>query len=206
MGNVLSLLSSVPVTHQTPRGMEEIQNQEPETFQVECAVCLTDRTIFKKMHHSWSPETGHYVCLDCFWSWKRSCTESRAVPNCEQLTCPLCGMDNCYTKSMSVYVACSGCRTLCVNRNTWLTGNTHVAENHPGCTLCWQCITRAEECPICGLEGSPSGTQQFRRPVGTSPIMYQGTDYTSCSINCDFHISMLFHFDEFEILISCSIN
>ena len=32
-------------------------------------------------------------------------------------------------------------------------GGTHVAEKHPGCTLCWQCITRAEECPICGLEG-----------------------------------------------------
>ena len=59
MGNVLSSLSAVPATHQTPREMEEIQNQEPETFQVECAVCLTDRLIFKKMHHSWSPETGH---------------------------------------------------------------------------------------------------------------------------------------------------
>ena len=88
---MLSLLSSVPVTHQTPRGMEEIQNQEPETFQVECAVCLTDRLIFKKMHHSWSPETGHYVCLGRFRAWKRACTESRAEwPECEQLTCPLC--------------------------------------------------------------------------------------------------------------------
>ena len=89
MGNVLSLLSSVPMTYQAPREMEETRNQEPETFQVECAVCLTDRTIFKKMHHSWSTETGHYVCLECFWAWKLSCTENRAEwPNCEQLTCP----------------------------------------------------------------------------------------------------------------------
>ena len=154
MGNVLSSLSSVPATHQTPREMEEIQNQESETFQVECAVCLTDRLIFKKMHHSWSPETGHYVCLDCFWSWKLSCSESRAdLPNCEQLTCPLCGIDNCYTLSMSVYVACSGCKTLRKSERYMAHGGTHVAENHPGCTLCWKCITGAEECPICGLEG-----------------------------------------------------
>ena len=28
-------------------------------------------------------------------------------------------------------------------------GGVHVAENHPGCALCWQCIAEAEECPIC---------------------------------------------------------
>ena len=114
MGNVLSLLSSVPVTHQTPREMEEIQNQEPETFQIECAVCLTDRTIFKKMHHSWSPETGHYVCLGCFRGWRRACAESRAeFPECEQLTCPLCGVVECSTSNRSLHVACSGCRAVC---------------------------------------------------------------------------------------------
>ena len=73
MGNIFSSLSPVPATHPTPRGMEEIQHQESETFQVECAVCLTDRLVFKKMHHSWSPETGHYVCFGCFRAWKRAC-------------------------------------------------------------------------------------------------------------------------------------
>ena len=154
MGNVFSSLSPVPATHPTPREVEEIQHQESETFQVECAVCLTDRLVFKKMHHSWSPETGHYVCLDCFWSWKLSCSENRAhLPNCEQLICPLCGIDNCYTLSMSVYVACSGCKTLRRSERFMAHGGAHVIENHPGCTLCWQCITEAEECPICGLEG-----------------------------------------------------
>ena len=154
MGNVLSLLSSVPMTYQAPREVEEPRSQEPETFQVECAVCLTDKTIFRKMHHSWNTETGHYVCLECFWAWKLSCSENRAEwPNCQQLTCPICGVDNCYTLSMSVYVACFGCRTLCKSERYMAHGGTHVAENHPGCTLCWQCITRAEECPICGLEG-----------------------------------------------------
>ena len=154
MGNVLSLLSSVPVTYQTPREMKETRNQEPETFQVECAVCLTDQTIFNKMHHSWSTDTWHYVCLECFWAWNLSCTENRAeLPNCEQLTCPISGVANCYTLSISVYVAWFGCRTLCKSERNMAHGGTHVAENHPGCTLCWQCITRADECPICGLGG-----------------------------------------------------
>ena len=53
---------------------------------------------------------------------------------------------------MSVYVACFECRTLCESEYISY-GGIHVAENHPGCALCWQCITEAEECPICGLEG-----------------------------------------------------
>ena len=163
MGNLLSLLSSVPVTYQAPREMEETRNQEPETFQIECAACLTDRTIFKKMHHSWSPETGHYVCLGCFRAWKRACTESRADwPECEQLTCPLCGIDNCYTKNPSLYVACSGCRDLCVTEYLSF-GSGHVAENHPGCALCWRCVTEAEECPVCGLEGPLLEDDEFER-------------------------------------------
>ena len=164
MGNVLSLLSSVIVTHQTPKEMEEIQDQEPETFQVECAVCLTDRLIFKKMHHSWSPETGHYVCLGCFRAWKRACTESRSEwPECEQLTCPLCGVIECYSRNPSLYVACSGCRALCVSEYLSSGSNGHVAENHPGCALCWRCVTEAEECPICGLEGPLLEDDEFER-------------------------------------------
>ena len=153
MGNVLSLLSSVPMTYQAPREVEEPRSQEPETFQVECAVCLTDKTIFRKMHHSWNTETGNYVCLGCFWAWKRACAESRAeFPECEQLTCPLCGVVECYTSNLSLYVACFGCRAVC--ETEYLSGGGfHLTENHPGCVLCWQCITEAEECPICGLEG-----------------------------------------------------
>ena len=154
MGNVFSSLSPVPATHSTPRGLGEVPHQESETFQVECAVCLTDRLIFKKMHHSWSPETGHYVCLDCFWSWKLSCSENRAhLPNCNQLLCPLCGIDKCYTLSMSVHVACYGCKSLRRSERFMAHGGAHVIESHPGCTLCWECITEAQECPICGLEG-----------------------------------------------------
>ena len=79
--------------YRVPRETEEPRDQEPETFQVECAVCLTDKTVFKKMHHSWDTETGHYVCLECFWAWKLSCAENRAEwPECEQLACPLCGV------------------------------------------------------------------------------------------------------------------
>ena len=149
---------SVPVTHQT----QEIQNQEPETFQVECALCLTNCTIFKKMHDSWSPETGHYVCFGCFRAWKRACTESKAEwPESEQLTCPLCGIVECYSRDPSIYVACSGCRALCVSE--YLSSGNHVAENHPGCALCWRCVTEAQECPICGLEGLLLEDDDFER-------------------------------------------
>ena len=165
MGNVLSSLSSVPATHPTPRELEEIQHQESETFQVECVVCLTDRLIFKKMHHSWSPETGHYVCLDCFWSWKLSCSENRShLPDRKQLLCPLCGIDDCYLFSMSVHVACYGCKTLRRSERFMAHGGAHVIENHPGCTLCWECITEAPECPICGFASIPAAKLEPCRP------------------------------------------
>ena len=53
-------------------------------------------------------------------------------------------------------------------RYTWLApvssgNNGHVAENHPGCTLCWRCVTEAQECPICGLEGPLLEDDDFER-------------------------------------------
>ena len=141
--------------------------------------------------------------LGLLWSWKLSCSENRAhLPNCEQLLCPLCGIDNCYTLSMSVYVACSGCKTLRRSERFMAHGGAHVIENHPGCTLCWQCITEAEECPICGLEG-PFWNLTILRICGLKPNEISKTD----SINCDYHISMLFPiFDTFKIFISHLIN
>ena len=41
--------------------------------------------------------------------------------------------------------------------------NGHVAENHPGCALCWRCVTEAQECPICGLEGPLLEDDDFER-------------------------------------------
>ena len=41
--------------------------------------------------------------------------------------------------------------------------NGHVAENHPGCVLCWRCVTEAQECPICGLEGPLLEDDDFER-------------------------------------------
>ena len=164
MGNVFSSLSPVPATRLTPRGLEEVPHQESETFQVECAVCLTGRLVFKKMHHSWSPETGHYVCFGCFRAWKRACQESRSEwPECDQLTCPLCGIVECYSRDSSIYVACSGCRALCVTEYLGFGSNGHVAGNHPGCALCWRCVTEAQECPICGLEGPLLADDDFER-------------------------------------------
>ena len=29
----------------------------------------------------------------------------------------------------------------------------HVAERHPGCTFCWDCIREATQCPMCHREG-----------------------------------------------------
>ena len=114
-GNVLSLLSSVPVTHQAPREMEETRNQEPENFQVECAVCLTDRTIFKKMHHSWSTETGHYVCLECFWSW------NYPAPRIG-LTCPIVNNSRALSVGWTTAIpwAC---------RSTWLVSDAEPSVN-----------------------------------------------------------------------------
>ena len=177
MGSVLSSLSSVPATHPTPREMEEIQHQESETFQVECAVCLTDRLIFKKMHHSWSPETGHYVCLGCFRAWKLACTESRSEwPECEQLTCPLCVSEPFASRSTFPQEAMA----------TW----PRTIQDALSAGVASQ---RPRNVPFAGWRVLFWKMTNLNAS-GPEPNNVPENWLSSCFINCDFHVSILFLF------------
>ena len=120
----------------------------------QCAVCWESKRVFKKMHRSQRDEQPHLVCLDCHRMWVRACNVNRAshAPE-ERVICPICVRSRCYTLSMSVYVACWACQQLKKSMPFLAHGGRHVAERHPGCTLCWECMRDAIRCPMCRRQG-----------------------------------------------------
>ena len=94
--------------NQHPENWKKFHTKSPRLFKWNAAVCLTDRLIFKKMHHSWSPETGHYVCFGCFRAWKRACSR-KSIRVARMRPAYLSSMrhSRMLLQGMSVYVACS---------------------------------------------------------------------------------------------------
>ena len=125
-----------------------------ETFKFKCVVCLLNEIVFRKLYESKNTEPGHLVCLECFYDWKRVCAQCRKKrPTARKLTGPLYGTDRCYTLSMTFYVSCYKCMAIRKTELYLAHGGAHVLDNHPGCTLCWDCIRKAKHSPVCKLEG-----------------------------------------------------
>ena len=154
MGNALSILPAA-LRNIAIRVQNWYWGVRP--YSEQCAVCWENKRVFKKMHRSERGEQPHFVCLDCHRAWVRACNTNRAsyAPE-ERLICPICvegQRPRCYTLSMSVYVACWACQQLKKSEPFLAHGGRHVAERHPGCTLCWECIREATQCPMCHRQG-----------------------------------------------------
>ena len=154
MGNALSILPAA-LRNIAIRVQNWYWGVRP--YSEQCAVCWESKRAFKKMHRSERGEQPHFVCLDCHRVWVRACNTNRAsyAPE-ERLICPICvegQRPRCYTLSMSVYVACWACQQLKKSEPFLAHGGRHVAERHPGCTLCWECIREATQCPMCRRQG-----------------------------------------------------